>query len=455
MPNVIPLKCVRLDFRRKFELHRMLVALVYLGAFFVALHRLNAAVGDEQWDGQFFDARRDLSVIRALATDANGRVIIGGTFGLLATSNGKDWLPIGAPPLTATIHAVAARGNEVFVGGSFTSIGGSGITNLARWDGTNWYQVGGPVGPGSVRALAFMNGDLIAGGTFTRAGGVVVGYIARWDGTTWHNMGGGVSTDSVTENLPPVAALEVVGDTLYAGGHFNRAGGVAARHVARWDGNSWQPLGSDAENGVDGNVFALAADPAGNLYVGGDFSTAGTIPAGLVAKWNGTAWSALGGGLYQSNPGRVNALYVRDGVVWAGGGFSQAGSVAATGLATWDGTNWSAPDLPVFGCYTMAGDGSDIYISAGSLTGVMTGRVPGLVKVDRETWSIVGAGIKADTVDVIAAAGDKIQIGGAIGGNNFTTYVAEWDERKWTPFPAPLAGRYGQVGTAVLWHGQP
>jgi hypothetical protein len=48
--------------------------------------------------------------------------------------------------------------------------------------------------------------------------------------------------------------------------------------------------------GVDGNVYALALDGSGNLYVGGYFTAAGGIVAKNIAKWDGSNWSALGSG---------------------------------------------------------------------------------------------------------------------------------------------------------------
>ena len=44
-------------------------------------------------------------------------------------------------------------------------------------------------------------------------------------------------------------------------------------------------------------VNALAVDGAGNLYAGGCFTTAGGVAANNVAKWDGSAWSALGSGI--------------------------------------------------------------------------------------------------------------------------------------------------------------
>jgi len=72
--------------------------------------------------------------------------------------------------------------------------------------------------------------------------------------------------------------------------------------------------------GVDGSVNAITFDANGNLYVGGSFTTAGGIPANNVAKWDGSSWSAVGGGLN----GTVYALIIgdSDNQLYAGGDFS-------------------------------------------------------------------------------------------------------------------------------------
>ena len=42
--------------------------------------------------------------------------------------------------------------------------------------------------------------------------------------------------------------------------------------------------------------YALAVSGT-DLYAGGYFTTAGGVPANCIAKWNGSAWSALGSGM--------------------------------------------------------------------------------------------------------------------------------------------------------------
>ena len=45
------------------------------------------------------------------------------------------------------------------------------------------------------------------------------------------------------------------------------------------------------------DVYAITFDSSGDIYAGGFFSTAGGVSANRIAKWNGTQWSSLGGGM--------------------------------------------------------------------------------------------------------------------------------------------------------------
>ena len=75
---------------------------------------------------------------------------------------------------------------------------------------------------------------------------------------------------------------------LYAGGDFGDAGGdPAGDYIAVWDGSEWHPLGGP-DSPLDGYVYALAVNDAGQLVVGGEFFTAGGDPdANYIALWDG------------------------------------------------------------------------------------------------------------------------------------------------------------------------
>jgi hypothetical protein len=103
------------------------------------------------------------------------------------------------------------------------------------------------------------------------------------------------------------------------------------QHIARWDGQLWQPLGA----GVDQTVRALLVHE-GALYAAGFFGAAGGQPAARIARWDGAAWSALGTGLTSSfGGGHVNALATLGGEVIAGGFFDQAGGQPSFNFARW------------------------------------------------------------------------------------------------------------------------
>ena len=68
------------------------------------------------------------------------------------------------------------------------------------------------------------------------------------------------------------------------------------------------PVGLDAKgavtragnysNGTFPTLDVLFLDSSNNfLYAGGHFDTAGTIPAKNIARWDGTNWTALGNGV--------------------------------------------------------------------------------------------------------------------------------------------------------------
>jgi hypothetical protein len=126
---------------------------------------------------------------------------------------------------------------------------------------------------------------LYVGGDFTHAGGVPSPSIAKWDGSSWSSVGGGMARpDGV---LPLVGALAVhdngSGPALYATGSFLRAGNTAARYLARWDGAAW----AEVDGGLSSDGYSLLGDDpfgGGNLYVGGEFSRTGSVPASRIGS---------------------------------------------------------------------------------------------------------------------------------------------------------------------------
>jgi hypothetical protein len=277
----------------------------------------------------------------------------GTTCANIAKWNGTSWSALGTGAGTSqeTVEALAVfddgtNGPELIVGGNFATAGGTAASRIAKWNGSSWSVLGTGMGPNTgfqsapVFALAVYDDgtgpELFAGGDFTTAGGVAAPYIARWNGSSWASVGSGMNKS--------VRALAVYddgsGSALYAGGDFTSAGGISANGIARWNGSSWQAVGGGVGFSVTGvEALSVINDGTGSaLYVGGSFTTAAGGSALRIAKWDGTAWSALGAGMN----GFVDALEGFDdgsGVaVYAGGGFTNAGGLAANYIARWKPT---------------------------------------------------------------------------------------------------------------------
>lgn len=242
--------------------------------------------------------------------------------------DGSAWSPLGAG-MNDEVTALAISGGDLYAAGKFTDAGGVSANRVAKWNGNEWSALGTGMN-GEVLALVLSGSDLYAGGTFTFAGGVSANRIAKWNGSAWNALGTGSNGS--------VRALAVMGSDLYAGGDLGTAGGITVNHIAKWNGSVWSALGT----GMNSRVHALAVSED-NLYVGGEFTTAGGVTVNRIAKWNGITWSALQTGLNFAGESAVfvAALAVSGTDVYAGGRFATAGGVVASRIAKWNGSSWS------------------------------------------------------------------------------------------------------------------
>jgi hypothetical protein len=74
---------------------------------------------------------------------------------------------------------------------------------------------------------------------------------------------------------------------------------VSAKNLARWDGTTWSDVGGGVTGGADAAIHALAVLDEGYgpaLFAGGRFTSAGGAAVSNVARWNGTNWSPVGAG---------------------------------------------------------------------------------------------------------------------------------------------------------------
>ncbi|HEU4419896.1 MAG TPA: hypothetical protein VFT55_13270, partial [Planctomycetota bacterium] len=100
----------------------------------------------------------------------------------------------------------------------FTTAGGVGANNIARWDGTSWSALGSGTNAGVRDLMMLPNGELAVGGYFSVVDGVVSGYVAQLTTTcpaTASSYGSGCS-GSGGANVLTATTLPWIGSTMRA-----------------------------------------------------------------------------------------------------------------------------------------------------------------------------------------------------------------------------------------------
>jgi hypothetical protein len=371
-----------------------------------------AVPGDEHWDNQFNWPGPGGTVYGIAAN--NGQLYVGAagisvTNILLEAWDGLQWSTLAQVYSSPTgVNDMAFVGGTLYVAGNFTNVSGVNITGLAKWDGANWSSIGFS---GTAYTLAVNGDNLYVGGIFTNpvAGGAMATNIAYWDGSTWHALGNGLGISSA--NSSAVLAIALQGGLVYAGGLFTNSGSLSVTNLAVWNGSAWSAVGGGANSLVE----ALAFNGA-DLWVGGTFTQVGSTPANYIAQWDGANWSVPAGGMVGSV---VFRLAVLNGSVYAGGTFTSAGGVGATNLAAWNGSSWSPLGAGVSASVTrLVSTGTNILVGGNFLLagGIIAN---GLAAWDGAHWSTLGTPGRMNGV-----GGPVISIGGSgtnllIGGSSF------------------------------------
>lgn len=273
---------------------------------------------------------------------------------------------------------------------------------------------------GSFNAKGFRMGTALGGRPVFKAAGIAGAGDERWrSGFGPQGLNGVVN------------AVATNGSDVYVGGDFTTAGSISASRVAKWNGSSWSSLGT----GINSSVLALAVDGNGSLYAGGTFAQAGGATVSNIAKWNGSAWSALGSGTNAS----VYALLAQGTDVYVGGQFNVVGGTATGPLAKWNGSAWSAVGSGVSGTVrALTASGSNLY--AGGSLGLAGTTVP-VARWNGTAWSSLSTNLTG-TVSTLAAtpngtvyAGGNLSISGASVRN-----LVRWNGTAW-------------IGVGTAWSG--
>jgi hypothetical protein len=379
-----------------------------------------------------------------------------------ATASPGGWTHLGdagtagSRALNGTVSALNASGQRLLVGGNFTDAGGDPAADrIASWSSSGWSAVGSStsrISTGAVDAIAYAGGKVYAGGTFTNAGGNAdADYLAVWNGSSWGPACTGTPLNGT------VYALKIIGSKLYVGGSFvDAAGIVSADYLVACDLTTGAPSSTvaDAAHAFSGAVYALTADANGILYVGGGFQNlANDAAADHVAYLQGGQWHAMGSGPAACGcavDDYVRSLAASGSDVYVGTDASDVAGIArADKVARWNGSAWSAmgsntagdngwfPASATINGLTISSSASGVYATGTFQDANGDPRADGVARFDGSAWHAVGSdgagnGPWTGSGLALASFGGDLYAGGnftTAGGDAQATYAARYPSK--------------------------
>ena len=227
---------------------------------------------------------RTLTGQLSASTNVTGGTLLAGTISSQGVPGAQDAVSLASDP-SLQLNSLGLKIQQ-------DQIGASGVSKRA---------VGGPNITGAVTGLFHKSGGLnvtVIGGHFTATAtnGSIIKNLAFIDGTgAVSGLGDGLDEDSV------FLALATLEDILYAGGtisgQVNNAdiNGLILFDLSQGDYVYPQPA---ALGGDDVAVNAISARPKSDqVYVAGNFQTAGSLPCPSVCMFEKSQWSQPGSGL--------------------------------------------------------------------------------------------------------------------------------------------------------------
>jgi trimeric autotransporter adhesin len=349
--------------------------------------------------------------------------------------------------VTGTVNTFVLTGvRKLWAGGQFSLAGDVPASNVAIWNGQRWGALGdGLANP--VRKLAATSDESMYALTEARADS---GQLFFWDGETWTEID--ASVDGLISDI-------AVGpdDTVYATGTFTTIDGVPAPGLAFLaPGESWQALPTDVAELGDITFDTIIAGED-RVCVGG---YTGEVVGGVACLEEG-AWVS-----YRANisNGGVKSLVEANGTLYAGGQFWLDGIDSGGGVAKWNGTSWEL----VGGGLTNGGaeayveaiavDGDKVY-ATGRFDGAAGLQVRAIAMFDGERWGDLNGGLEIWLGDPFGIAtpgralavddGGELYVGGAltVAGAQGAFRIASWDGAEWNTVDDPTALRLGVNGS--------
>ena len=290
--------------------------------------------------------------------------------------------------------------------------------------------------------VADSQGNVYVAGAFEAIGTVAAHNIAKWDGQSWSPLGEGVD-GTITD-------LAIAGEDLYAA-VWDTIDPVARRYIVKWDGQSWFRFEDTFGEEDDAPAFPnlLLASSGSELYVAGPFTSVEDVSAKHIARWNGSSWSSLGDGV----EGAIQVVAVAEGVVYVAENLGSPRDRLASRIIRWDGSQWEPLGSGFDGeVHSIAVSDEDIYVS-GSFSKAGQKPVSNVVRWRDNKWSDFGGGFDGSPAALLTVGSDLYVA---------NRQITKWDGQSWSALGTGVDYRFGgmvsgseRVDSLVMtWNGR-
>jgi uncharacterized delta-60 repeat protein len=290
--------------------------------------------------------------VRSVAVQADGKILMGGSFTALAPNGGPAVTRNNIARLendgrldrtlnlnvvgTAVYASAVQPDGKVIIVGTFTSVLGTPRNGIARLNSDGTLDTAfDPNANAAVGTIALQSdGKVLAGGDFTTIGGQARNFIARLDAAT------GLADAFDPNANDSVHTLTIQSDgKILAGGKFTAIGAQPRNRIARLD-----PVSGLADS-FDPNatfwVDTIAIQSDGKILAGGDFNTMGGQTRHRIARLD-----PVSGSVDSFDPNASSTVLSiaiqSDGKILAGGTFRTIGGQTRHYIARLDAATGAA-----------------------------------------------------------------------------------------------------------------
>lgn len=355
------------------------------------------------------------------------------------------------PGANGPIRAMAVRGNDLYVAGSFTMIGGIIAQSVARFDGERWWALGTGIARGVEDIAVTDDGAVyvaLAWGAYAVDGTDTIRTLARFSSGRWSSPASQPVYDGGSTVVPgTVRTIEAVGNDLVVAGTFNRLAEHSVNGLGLLTPSGWRPMITAPDTAFNGTTEIAYRN--GRLVLAGGYYIIGGTETRIVIR-EGGRWTAPplppvtpptshyvsfitaleladDGAIYVGGHDARNELWLRR---LQAGSWSPLGNDPLNVPRRYDIASITLHEESIVlgGTFLEVGNGIEAY---------------NVVRWNGEYWSRLGDGLRLDgpstgevpVASTVRSFGGSLYAAGSFNaaGEIAAASIARWDGRDWHP----------------------